>query len=448
MKTLVIYTNKLQFENIVDDNNNFDIFFDKNCQDINELYRKCPKRYCYYFFLDYEFNYSKYDINNLIDVLKKQKPAILYLSNRNKIYHRSVIHYSYPLLSHQKYGNHIYYVQEIVERPLKKYIYNLNNYQNKVTGLVKKDLKFRALLHWFNPAIKKYDGDNINNNYQIIDVDLDKINFLNTFDIFQYFDVNHPYFKDKRIKFHKNNREMYGDCGTYHFRHDFHNINRNSIVNHLIKKYNYKKYLEIGVYNCYHFNEVYVDEKYGVDPSPKTSDPVFKRWKDNIYQMTSINFFETIDKDEKYDIIFIDGCLYEYNVMTDVLNGLNHLSENGTIVLHDCNPLNEYLQRDDYNTHYNGSKGDKIIWNNRTYTDRHWLGKAWKVITKLRYTREDLEVSVVDCDWGVGIIRRGKQELFNMIKDKKELNKYETFIKYRRHMLNLISAEKFLELYP
>ena len=55
-------------------------------------------------------------------------------------------------------------------------------------------------------------------------------------------------------------------------------------------------------------------------------------------------------------------------------------------------------------------------------------------------------MSVVDCDWGVGIIRRGKQELFNMVKDKKDINKYETFIKYRRHMLNLISAEKFLEL--
>ena len=49
--------------------------------------------------------------------------------------------------------------------------------------------------------------------------------------------------------------------------------------------------------------------------------------------MTSIKFFEELDVNEKYDIIFIDGCLYEYNVMTDVLNGLKHLSENGTIVL-------------------------------------------------------------------------------------------------------------------
>ncbi len=134
--------------------------------------------------------------------------------------------------------------------------------------------------------------------------------------------------------------------------------------------------------------------------------------------------------------------------MNDILNGLKHLTENGTIVLHDCNPPNEFLQRDDYNSRYNGSKENKIIWNNRSYSDRHWQGKAWKAITKLRCERDDLEVSVVDCDWGVGIIRRGKQELFKIIKDKKEVNKYETFIKYRRHILNLISAEKFLELYP
>jgi hypothetical protein len=89
----------------------------------------------------------------------------------------------------------------------------------------------------------------------------------------------------------------------------------------------------------------------------------------------------------------------------------------------------------------------KIYYKFITYIMIIKQGFAWKVITKLRCEREDLEISVVDCDWGVGIIRRGKQELFKMVEDEKEIYKYETFIKYRKYMLNLISAEKFLELY-
>jgi hypothetical protein len=454
MKTLVIYTNKSQyailFKNMIDINDNIDIFLDNSCSCENELYRKCPKVYCYYLFLNNIINLSDFDLNNLIYILKTEKPAIIYLSKINKIYHRSIIHYVYPLASYLKYGEHIYYIQDIIERPLYKYTHYFNQKLPINNGSISKDLKYqqmmRSAVHWFNPAIKKYD-QNIDYNYEKIEGEIDNINFLNTFDIFQYFNINHQYFKEKRIKFHKNNREIYGDCSMYHFRHDFHNINRNSIVNHLIKKYNCKKYLEIGVYNCYHFNDVYVDEKYGVDPFPKLDDPIYQHWANQIYRMKSSDFFEKIDPMEKYDLIFIDGCLYEENVMNDILKSLEHLTENGTIVLHDCNPPIEFLQRDDYNTKYCGIKGDKIIWNNRTYSDRHYQGFAWKVITKLRCEREDLEISVVDCDWGVGIIRRGKQELFKMVEDKKEIYKYETFIKYRKYMLNLISAEKFLELY-
>ena len=447
MKTLVIYTNKLQFENIVDDNNQFDIFLDKNCYNINDLYKKCPKIYCYYLFLDSILELSIEDINNILKNLMNFKPAIYYLNNNIKIFHRSVIHYLFPLSKYNQYINYTYNIQKIVEFPLKKYILNYDKKFNNLFNV--NDIKWRALLRWFLPALK-YNIEyytNIYDNYEIINEEIDKINFLNTFDIFKFFNINHEYFQEKRIKFHKNNKELYGNCGTYHFNHDFHNINRNSIVNHLIKKYSYNKYLEIGVYNCYHFNDVIINEKYGVDPSPKIDGPVFKIWDKNIYRKTSIQFFKDLDVNEKYDIIFIDGCLYEYNVMSDVINSLNHLTENGTIVLHDCNPPIEYLQRDNYRSKYNGSIENKIIWNNRTYTDRHWVGKVWKIITKLRTERDDLEVSVVDCDWGVGIIRKGKQELFNMVEDKDELYKYDTFIKYRRYMLNLISPEKFLDLY-
>src|SRR3970040_103047 len=99
MKTLIIYTNKTQ--NLVHCNNmndDLDIFLDESCQDVNDLYRKCPQVYCYYLFLNNIINLSKFELNNIINIIKNQKPAIIYLSKLNKIYHRSVIHYAYPLL--------------------------------------------------------------------------------------------------------------------------------------------------------------------------------------------------------------------------------------------------------------------------------------------------------------------------------------------------------------
>jgi hypothetical protein len=452
MKLLIIYSNKnINFNknfDFVNDIFNFDYIQNKDCIDINELYWYCPKYYSYYLFIDKEINISYEKINDILLNIIKYKPAIIYLDKNIKIYHRSIIHYVYPLLNYKKYGNYIFNIQRILEEPLDSYtilmdkkIIKLNNYK------LKNDRLWILLYNWFKSCIKKKYKSN-NNNYIILDEEINKINFLEKFNVYEYFNVNHEYFNMKRLRFHKNNKEIYGYCTMHHFIHDFHNINRNSIINHLIKKFNYKIYLEIGVYNCYHFNDVYIDKKYGVDPSPKLDDIVYKKWEDKIYKLKSEDFFKNLDNSEKFDIIFIDGCLYEYNVMNDVINSLNHLNDNGIIILHDCNPPSEFFQRDNYNKRHNGIKKGKLIWNNREYTDRHWNGKAWKVISQLRMTRKDLEIYVVDCDWGVGIIKKSEKEneLFNMV-TKEEIENYEIFIKYRKYILNLITPEKFLDIF-
>ena len=256
MKTLIIFTNDL--EQINEKNDKFDYISESNLS-LNELYQKCSKNYCYYLFIDININpIDSINISPILNILETNKPAILKLNQFVKIYHRSVIHYVYPLLDFKKYGSYIFDIQSIIEEPLFQYTYisdvnvnvnvnNLNNLNKNVNNLNTKI--YHKLLKWFSHCIiKRYN--NINVKYTILDQEIDKINFLDTFDIFKYFNIEHDYFKMKRIKFHKGNREIYGDCGLYHFLHDFHTSNRNSIINHLIKKYNYKKYLEIGVYNC------------------------------------------------------------------------------------------------------------------------------------------------------------------------------------------------------
>ena len=204
-------------------------------------------------------------------------------------------------------------------------------------------------------------------------------------------------------------------------------MNRYDIINNLIQKYDYKTYLEIGVRNsdeC--FNLINCEIKHSVDPGYENDkNPVD-------YPYTSDNFFKLLENKElnlsttyKWDIIFIDGLHISNQVEKDIFNSLNHLSENGVIVLHDCNPPNLWMAREDYII-------DGIA--------HGWNGTVWKSIYKLRATRPDLFVCTVDTDYGIGIVKRGKQECCDFDNSYYE---YRIFEQNRKEHLNLISIEEF-----
>ena len=96
------------------------------------------------------------------------------------------------------------------------------------------------------------------------------------------------------------------------------------IINYLIKKNNYKKYLEIGIDNAITFKEVKIDYKIGVDPNTSLND---------ILKKDSDTFFK--ENTEKFDIILIDGLHHSDQVYKDIVNSLNCLSEEGVIICHD-----------------------------------------------------------------------------------------------------------------
>jgi hypothetical protein len=67
------------------------------------------------------------------------------------------------------------------------------------------------------------------------------------------------------------------------------------------------------------------------------------------------------------------------------VNGaLRCLSPGGTIVFHDCLPL---IERHQFRTRLPGP----------------WTGDVWKAVVELR-AREDCDVAVLDCDWGLGVV--------------------------------------------
>lgn len=200
-------------------------------------------------------------------------------------------------------------------------------------------------------------------------------------------------------------------------------IKRYDIINSFIKKNNYINYLEIGVNNGLNIKKIIAEHKDGVDSG---REGVFA--PETNYRVTSDEFFGLIkDHDIKYDIIFVDGLHHDYQVYKDIINSLNHITSNGTIICHDINPLWEITQR---NEAFPGCGC--------------WNGSCWKAWVKLKAERNDLEMYVVDTDHGCGVIKRGKQKLIKLPTDAFNLD-FDYLDSNRKELLNLISVEEFFK---
>jgi hypothetical protein len=151
-------------------------------------------------------------------------------------------------------------------------------------------------------------------------------------------------------------------------------------------------YLEIGVSYGEGFLRTKCPRKIAVDPyftiplSRKIRHVLTNRGAAYCEQ-TSDAFFAgpaatLFGRHGKIDVAFVDGLHTYEQSLRDVENCLQWLSPNGVIVMHDCNPVTREAEQSDAS------------------------GDVWKAVVHLR-TRSDLRVAVLDCDQGVGIVRRG-----------------------------------------
>jgi SAM-dependent methyltransferase/glycosyltransferase involved in cell wall biosynthesis len=186
-------------------------------------------------------------------------------------------------------------------------------------------------------------------------------------------------------------------------------LSRADIINSYIKKHNFKDYLEIGSKTGETFNRIKCRNKTSVDPH-----------YDSDFRMTSDKFFEQCNSD-KFDIVFIDGLHSAKQVYRDINNSLKHLTKNGVVLVHDCNPVQEYLQ----DTH-----------KQEIFENDNWCGDGWKAIAKVRMTRDDLTTFVIDRDYGVGVIYKGGQTVYADNKEIDELD-WEYLKENRKELLRL-----------
>lgn len=135
------------------------------------------------------------------------------------------------------------------------------------------------------------------------------------------------------------------------------------------------------------------------------------------------------------DTAFVDGLHTYEQSLKDVLNCVKYLRRGGTIVLHDCNPT-------DYHMAYPAKSHAEALLARQPDPRKAWCGEVWKTVVHLRSHFSNLNVCVLDCDYGIGLIRRGvsgpplsfsQAEIRNMT--------YEELAARRAELLNLKAPE-------
>ena len=209
---------------------------------------------------------------------------------------------------------------------------------------------------------------------------------------------------------------------------------RTTLIQYCINRFKYKSYLEIGYGIGPHAGEnwkqIICQDKICVDIDESLSSKKIE----NLLIMSSDDFFVQ-NKEKKFDIIFIDGWHNPYQVYKDILNSLDIISDNGIIILHDCNPPIKYAEREDY------------------------CDKAWRVIPKLR-SHENIDLITIDSDLGLGVLKKRKnknillaetesdQSLKNFLLSEPinfDLISFSMLSADRQKMVNLKSIEDGLE---
>jgi len=200
--------------------------------------------------------------------------------------------------------------------------------------------------------------------------------------------------------------------------------NKSDIINYIIKQHDYRSYLEIGVHRGANYTKIKATIKASVDPESKypatypiTSDEYFRRhlcmMKETGVPFKGFGFH--------YDVVFIDGMHLAEFAIRDIENSLTFLTPY-YIVVHDCNPTTEAMQK-----------------RKRPPLPDPWTGDVWKGWVHLKKKRDDLFMFVVDVDYGVGIIVKGNQKQLHIPGPLS----WKLLEERRKYLLNLKDIEYF-----
>ncbi|OBK15521.1 class I SAM-dependent methyltransferase [Mycobacterium sp. 1245852.3] len=199
-------------------------------------------------------------------------------------------------------------------------------------------------------------------------------------------------------------------------------MNRINAVQRALDGRRQRVYLEIGVSTGKAFRHVEAEEKIAVDPALMLSARTRKRAAAKAaatyyFDTGSDAFFASESaflEQRGIDVALIDGLHTHRQVVRDIDNTLRYLRDDGVIFVHDCNPTRASIAcpAGSYADFRARHRWRDISWGLTTSGTLAalWSGDVWKAIVELRSTREDLRIAVLNCDFGVGVVRKGTSD--------------------------------------
>lgn len=217
-------------------------------------------------------------------------------------------------------------------------------------------------------------------------------------------------------------------------------MKRTEVIQRILDKKNTPgTYLEIGVHSGNNFFPIKARQKIAVDPHFTFPARRKIRWafknpsnfNARYFEITSDDYFASTKHSCQLDVVFIDGLHAYKQSLVDVNNSLKCLKEGGVIIMHDCSPPNEASA-------YPADSFDHAASLNLPGWTKEWCGDAWKTICYLRSNRKDLNIFVLDCDYGLGIITRGEStSSLNLSEQDIDKMTYSEFSQNRKELINL-----------
>lgn len=224
-------------------------------------------------------------------------------------------------------------------------------------------------------------------------------------------------------------------------------ILRRTIIQQAIKAIKAHTYLEIGVSNGENFIEIEAPFVIGIDPIEPNKQVKQSLSENRLYfQLKSDEFFEKnnhIFEKRKIDLAFIDGAHNYHQALRDVQNCLAYLRPDGLIIMHDCNPISQIIETP---AAVYEEACEKVKANGINPYGYAWTGDVWKTILNIRSTYKDLKVITLDCDFGLGVIKKTAPEsCLNYSGDQIEQLTYSELENDRVDLLNLTEPECFID---
>jgi len=206
---------------------------------------------------------------------------------------------------------------------------------------------------------------------------------------------------------------------------------RGMFIKQFVERKKSAKYLEIGLSTNprapYRLISD-IEQKHSIDMDLKTGAD-FVMDSDSFFRKLDNNELNGLDKEYKWDFIFIDGWHFAEQVYIDLCNSLNHLSEDGVIFMHDSLPWS-------YDMTIETSVSDRIA----TCQD------AWKVIEYCLKEREDLDICTLEENYGgLAVVRKSNTFRPLLSREYNRFYQYGVYERERFKFMNTIKEENLLE---